>query len=136
METSTKATRFVLQCPEGSEQIPSSLDRLLLTGRRMVTQWDYREVAALQRLIAHTILCTVYLSFTGVISPSMNQWNYKLIMHSQAWIIAHIMIKCMRFYFFLILKQCFACLIFKHLLLSEHKSYYQLLKLLPQGHPL
>lgn len=38
--------------------------------------------------------------------------------------------------FFLILKQCFACLIFKHLLLSEHKSYYQLLKLLPQGHPL
>lgn len=32
------------------------------------------------------------------------------------------------------LKQCFACLIFKLLLLSEHKSY-QLLKLLPQGHP-
>lgn len=48
----------------------------------------------------HTILCTVYLSFTGVISPSMNQWNYKLIMHSQAWIIAHIMKKCMRAFFF------------------------------------
>lgn len=28
----------------------------------------------------------------------------------------------------------FPCLIFKHLLLPEHKSYYQLFKLLPQGH--
>lgn len=56
------------------------------------TQPRHRKVPALQQVhqhhIAHTRAICHLQGF--VISPSMDQWNYKLIMHSQAWIIAHI----------------------------------------------
>lgn len=59
---------------------------------RTVTQPRYRRVPALQQVhqfhIAQTQAICHLQGF--VISPSMDQWNYKLIMHSQAWIIAHI----------------------------------------------
>lgn len=91
VESFAKPHWFAFQPAEGTEQGRASPGSGLGAGRT-VTQRGYGKVAALEQVhqypIAHTQSICHLQGF--VISPSMDQWNYKLIMHSQAWIIAHI----------------------------------------------